>query len=168
MRNKPWIAFVTALSLATAGAPLIAAAQTAGAPGAAQQQQRHAPHERPSRIEGRIAFLKAELKITDAQTAQWNALADTMRKDDAARRERMHQARATHAGAPNALDALAKREQSAEARVESVRSFAAAFRPLYASLSDEQKRTADELLGRHGGPGGHGGHQGGHHGGWRH
>ena len=30
-------------------------------------------------IEGQIAFYKAELHITDAQTAQWNAFADTLR-----------------------------------------------------------------------------------------
>src|SRR5690242_7810319 len=30
-------------------------------------------------IEGRIAFLKAELGITDAQQPQWNAFADAMR-----------------------------------------------------------------------------------------
>ena len=30
-------------------------------------------------IEGRIAFLKAELKITDAQQPLWNAVADAMR-----------------------------------------------------------------------------------------
>src|SRR4051812_26213619 len=36
--------------------------------------------ERPSHIEGRLAFLKTELKITDAQSAQWNALAGLMRQ----------------------------------------------------------------------------------------
>ena len=30
-------------------------------------------------IEGRLAFLKTELKITDAQTTQWNAYADALR-----------------------------------------------------------------------------------------
>ena len=30
-------------------------------------------------VEGRIAFLKTELKITDAQTPQWNAFADALR-----------------------------------------------------------------------------------------
>lgn len=30
-------------------------------------------------IEGRLAFLKTELKITDAQMAQWNAFADALR-----------------------------------------------------------------------------------------
>jgi hypothetical protein len=30
-------------------------------------------------IEGRIAFLKAELKITDTQLTQWNEFADVLR-----------------------------------------------------------------------------------------
>src|SRR6185437_1141283 len=30
-------------------------------------------------LEGRLAFLKTELKITDEQTPQWNAFADTVR-----------------------------------------------------------------------------------------
>jgi periplasmic protein CpxP/Spy len=159
MRKTSWIAFATALSLASA--PLVAAAQTAGASGAAPQQHRQAPHERPSRIEGRIAFLKTELKITDAQTAQWNEVADAMRKNDAVMRGLMRQARgAQPASAPNALDALTRREQVAQVRAEGAHNLATAFRPLYASFSDEQKRTADELLGRHGRPG--------HHGGWRH
>jgi LTXXQ motif family protein len=32
-------------------------------------------------VEGRIAFLKAELKITDAQAPQWNAFAETLRSE---------------------------------------------------------------------------------------
>ena len=160
MRNKTSFALAAALLLATASTPLVASAQSAGAPAAGAAQQHH--RERPSRIEGRIAFMKAELKITDAQTAQWNAVADAMRKNETAMRGMMrqaHDARQQQA-APNALDALTRREQVAEARAESAKQFVAAFRPLYASLSDEQKRTADELLGRHGGPR--------HHGGWRH
>ena len=34
-------------------------------------------------VEGRIAFLKTELKITDAQQPLWNAVADAMRADAA-------------------------------------------------------------------------------------
>lgn len=32
-------------------------------------------------VEGRIAFLKAELKITDAQLPQWNTFADALRSN---------------------------------------------------------------------------------------
>ncbi len=41
------------------------------------------------RLDGRLAFLKAELKITDAQTPAWNKLADAIRKSAATRTERM-------------------------------------------------------------------------------
>lgn len=30
-------------------------------------------------VEGRLAFLRAELKITEAQTPQWNAFTDALR-----------------------------------------------------------------------------------------
>ena len=40
-------------------------------------------------IDGRLAFLKAELKITEAQTPAWNTLADAIRKSIATRTERM-------------------------------------------------------------------------------
>src|SRR5688500_18995500 len=64
----------------------------AAPPAGAQQQQAPRP-ERPSRIEGRLAFLKTELKITDAQTRQWEALAAVMRQQDQTRRDQMRQMR---------------------------------------------------------------------------
>ena len=41
------------------------------------------------RIEGRLAFLKAELKITESQTAAWNQLADAIRTAAKHHNERM-------------------------------------------------------------------------------
>src|SRR5690349_21579704 len=76
------------------------------APAPAQSQQAPRPLP-PSRIEGRLAFLKTELKITDAQTAQWNAFADVMRQQDKARRDRfeqMRQSRGPNAAQPTALE----------------------------------------------------------------
>ena len=37
------------------------------------------PADVTERLEGRIAFLKAELQITDKQSADWNLLADALR-----------------------------------------------------------------------------------------
>ena len=45
-------------------------------------------------VEGRIAFLKAELKITEAQMPQWNAFADVLRENA----RRMSGMRATMSG----------------------------------------------------------------------
>lgn len=42
-------------------------------------------------IEGRLAFLKTELRITDAQLPQWNAFADALRAHATQMRGMMHQ-----------------------------------------------------------------------------
>ncbi len=41
-------------------------------------------------VESRIAFLKAEVQITDAQSAPWNAFTDTMRADATAMKGSPH------------------------------------------------------------------------------
>ena len=53
--------------------------------------RRHDVDDDGDHIEGRIAFLKAELKITDVQMPQWNAFADTLR----ANAQRMREMRTT-------------------------------------------------------------------------
>jgi hypothetical protein len=117
-----------------------AARPTAAAPGP--------QGERPSHIEGRLAFLKTELKISDAQSAQWNALADVIRQNDRARRQRAEQLRADRRKPMDALAQLQLREQLASARAGELKQFVAAFQPLYATMSDDQKQTANELFGR--------------------
>lgn len=100
-------------------------------------------------VEGRIAFLKAELKITDAQLPQWNTFADALRSN--ARRiaemGKMMQGgmtgQAATLGAPDRLDRM---EKMMTTMLEAVRSAKAALGPLYAALDDEQKKTADALL----------------------
>jgi hypothetical protein len=102
-------------------------------------------------IEGRLAFLRTELKITDAQAPLWEKVAATLR-DRAAKMDAaigaFHQAR-SDGTRPDLLGQIEARIRSGEARIESDRAFLAAFRPLYAALSDEQKKTADELFSRH-------------------
>jgi hypothetical protein len=95
-------------------------------------------------IEGRIAFLKAELKITDAQLPQWNTFADALRSN--ARRRADMLKTPVQTTVPNALDRLDSIEKKMTAAAEIVRSTKAALVPLYAVLSDEQKKMADSLL----------------------
>jgi hypothetical protein len=95
-------------------------------------------------VEGRIAFLKAELKITDAQLPQWNAFADALR-NNAKRRAEALETRAQRT-APNALDRLDRIEKMMTMMLETVRSTKTALGPLYAVLNDEQKKMADTLL----------------------
>lgn len=98
-------------------------------------------------VEGRLAFLKAELKITAAQEPQWTKFADAVRAmaknaDEAAR------ARTKGGGmrTPTTQDIIGRSEKALTTRLEAVRVVGSAFEPLYASFSDEQKKAADELL----------------------
>ena len=101
-------------------------------------------------VEGRIAFLKTELKITDAQLPQWNAFADALRsnaKRMAEMRGTMMQGGMTGQAPPvNAPERFGRMEKMMTAMLETVRSTKAALDPLYAVLSDEQKKMADTLL----------------------
>ena len=96
-------------------------------------------------VEGRLAFLKTELKITDAQLPLWNALADAMRANA---KNMGDMAGGMMGGSETATlpDKLAMREKMMTAHLEALRRFKAAVDPLYAALSDEQKKTADELM----------------------
>ena len=96
-------------------------------------------------VEGRLAFLKTELKITDAQLPLWNAVADAMRANAKSMGDT---AGGMMGGSQTARlpDKLAMREKMMTAHLEALRKFKAAADPLYAALSDEQKKTADELL----------------------
>jgi hypothetical protein len=93
-------------------------------------------------VEGRLAFLKTELKITEAQLPLWNGVADAIRanaKNMAAMSGGMSQAEALP-------DKLARREKMMAAHLDALRRFRAAVDPLYAALDPDQKKTADQLL----------------------
>lgn len=126
-----------------------AAAQTNAAPQAApaQPERHHGTHARHT--EGRIAFLKAELKITPAQEPQFDQVAKAMRENAAAMGQAFEQMRAQHGQAHNAVDRLEMRSRFAALRAQASQRFLDAFKPLYAGLSAEQKKTADELLAGH-------------------
>jgi LTXXQ motif family protein len=96
-------------------------------------------------IDGQIAFYKAELKITDAQSPQWNAFADALRGSAA----RLHQTMAHGADAKDVVTAperMQRRLTMLTAQLDAGQAILAAANPLYAVLTDEQKKVADELM----------------------
>ena len=112
--------------------------------------------EMADHVEGRIAFLKAELKITDEQTPQWNAFAGALRANAGRMmemRKAMMQGGMMQGGmmgqgdasvsAPDRLDRMAK---MMTAMLEMVKATKSALVPLYAVLTDEQKKVADQLI----------------------
>lgn len=97
-------------------------------------------------VEGRLAFLKTELKITPAQEPQWTRFADVVRSTAKAAQETKSPMMQGGAKASTAPDRLARYEMALAARLETVRALKGAFDPLYGTLSDEQKKAADELV----------------------
>jgi len=102
------------------------------------------------RVEGRIAFLKTELKITDAQNAAWNAFADALRTNaknlGEVRASMMPQA---GVASQTLVDRLTLQEKWLATRLESTRAIKSALTNLVITFSDEQKKTADEILSPH-------------------
>lgn len=96
-------------------------------------------------VEGRIAFLKAELEIIDAQLPTWNAFADALRSS--AKVHRTAHERMTQGGVPSTwTDRLSVHLGILSARVDALKTLEAAAEPLYAALTDEQRKLADRLL----------------------
>jgi LTXXQ motif family protein len=101
-------------------------------------------------IEGRIAYLKAELGITEAQAAPWSAFADAMRADAAAMRavhEGMAKGGMTKDAMPEALpNRLAAQRKMMTERAAMLGRMEAAATPLYAVLSADQRRVMDQAM----------------------
>jgi protein CpxP len=127
--------------------------------------ERHGQFSNPAaRVEGHLAALKVELKITPAQEKAWQTFADKTRKQSEARAAQ----RAKFAGkkpAENmpAPERLAQRSAFMKQALASMEARTAAVTELYAVLTPEQKALADKQFARgHGGRfhrGGHGDHQ---------
>jgi hypothetical protein len=165
--RKQFVAGALAVSLLGLGA-LGASAQTPaptapaptapGAPAAESQKGDHRPGRPAMRreardpskyIEGRIAFLKAELKITEAQTPAFNALAQVMRTNaeaSSANMKKMHEQRGKDRAQLGTIERLELRAAMTKQAAEQSQRSLDATKPLYAQLSDAQKKTADELL----------------------
>lgn len=98
-------------------------------------------------IDGRLAYIKAELKITAAQEPLWEAYEAAARESGktmfAHCTTMMGQRGASTVTLPERLD---RHEQLMAAQLEAVRAGNKALKPLYGALSDSQKKTADEVL----------------------
>lgn len=101
--------------------------------------------EATDHIEGRLAFLRTELKIGDAQRKAWNQFADRMRESvqirgDTGKRAMMKSASGQMT--PMLSQKLDLQERLLKTRLELV----GAYKGLYGALSEDQKKIAEELL----------------------
>jgi hypothetical protein len=97
-------------------------------------------------MEGRLAYIKADLAIADAQMAAWDAYANAVRARHAAMEGmRAEMMKAKESG--SALQRLDARIKAMESKLDSLKVIKPVTEALFAVLSDEQKKKADQLIG---------------------
>ena len=98
-----------------------------------------------ARLEGRIAFLRTELRITNTQAPAWESFAAALRTG----REHLDAARLALQGSATGtdpMDRLASFESHLRERTEAIHITRMAFSTLYVQLDDVQKRTATTIM----------------------
>ncbi len=100
---------------------------------------------RDMKVEQHIKELRAKLKITAAEETQWAAVAKTMR-DNATTLDTAIDKREAIIHNATAIDDLNAYADIAQAHADAVKKLSAVFSPLYASMSDTQKKVADEVF----------------------
>jgi periplasmic protein CpxP/Spy len=98
-----------------------------------------------SLVERRIADLHSKLHITNDQEQQWNQFAQTMR-DNAKDTDTAYQQRAEKISSMSAVENMQSFAQIEQQRSQDMQKLVPAFQTLYASLTDQQKKTADQLF----------------------
>jgi len=94
---------------------------------------------------GRVAFLKAELAITDGQKGVWDAFAAALEKNLQGMHG-MRQSMMKAMGASSPVERLSAHISAMENRVAALKEIKPALSNLYPALSDDQKKAADKLL----------------------
>src|SRR5262245_7397407 len=134
-----------------------AAGDPAGAPAAQRQLERKPAMTMGERVEARLAYIRTALKITGAQQSQWDAYANVRRQQAVAmektfqeRRAQIEQRRA-EGKRPTAVERHEFARTRMAAATQRLDELLAVEKPLYAALTPEQQRVADEVLSEHGG-----------------
>ena len=97
-------------------------------------------------MEGRLAYLKAELAITDAQTDAWSGYVSAVQAR-ATTMQSMHATMMQAMQSGSAVERMQAHTQAMQSMVESMKALLPATEALYKVLTDEQKKKADLLLG---------------------
>ena len=143
------------------------------------------PETRARLDEGKLAMAKTALKLNADQEKLWAAVETEVRAASKARTEKFAEWEKMQAEReknradgkkPDILQRLEKMTEHMSERAERMKAFTGAFKPFYATLSDEQKEVLKPLMrdlgpdmGRRGHhDGGRWAHEGGHRGGWGH
>jgi protein CpxP len=134
------LAFLTTSAWAQSTAASGTAATTSSAQREANHEKKHADY-----VEQRINDMHAQLKITDQQSQQWDAYAQTMR-DNAHSTDQAFRDRAQKLPSMSADEVMKSYAALAQMHADNMQKLATAFSALYGTLSDDQKKIADTLF----------------------
>ncbi len=99
----------------------------------------------PRFSEQRLAALKKELEITDAQAKAWDVYVAAIKSSSQSMRD-LHLQMMSAADPATLPERLKINQDMMEARIEVMKSTSTATLTLYETLSPEQKKKADELI----------------------
>ena len=149
------------LAATTASVAIAQTAPNPNPPSAADHTHKFSerPFSRPTeRVEAKLAYVRAALKISDAQQAQWDAYAAQVRKIaqdmEQGLKSRQH-GEAGHPGhpahqRPTSIERLERAQAFHTKALTRLNQLLAVQKPLYAALSPEQQKVADVVLNRRG------------------
>lgn len=100
-----------------------------------------------SMMEGRLAYLKAELNITEGQNTVWESYVDTIKARSKILQE-MHKRMKHEMQLGTAVERIDERIKNLEERLQALKALKPVTEALYKELSDNQKKKADFLLGK--------------------
>jgi periplasmic protein CpxP/Spy len=135
--------------------PLTAAHAGTSTNPAIQQAQATAPQQaatagtaqtKVETVEQRITDLHTALNITPAQDSEWNAVAKAMRENAVAMDKLIADTGAAPQQNKTAVDDLKSYQEFAQAHVDGLKNLISSFGTLYDSMSDAQKKNADEVF----------------------
>jgi hypothetical protein len=110
----------------------------------------YGPDSMMDRIDGRLAFMKTELKIADAQAPAWDDFAKVVRQTSETHNQLMLSMMKSIQDGSFFKKPLTERLQfqqtMMESRVEDIKSIRESLDKLYAKLDDTQKKSADEIV----------------------
>jgi len=95
--------------------------------------------------EARIKELQGSLKITGAQEKLWNNLTQVM-QENAKEMDAFTKDMRENSKTMNAVEHMKFHSQITEVHLSQVKKFIPPFEELYASMSDEQKKSADTIF----------------------
>jgi chromosome segregation ATPase len=140
-----------AFAAALTAAPVLARAQSATESSTTSSGSAMASHEsraemKAETVDQRIASLHEKLKITPAEEADWNAVAQTMR-DNADAMEKLATTKDSQSAKQmTAIEDLQTYSQFAQAHVDHLKKLTSVFETLYNSMPEQQKKLADEVF----------------------